>query len=100
MVRRLTADEVSKIEKNSWKWFLLGLVILVGGAIGIFTVVGTSSPWALLVLVLMPISVYIWAEKASLYQCQRCGEYFTSTPHPEDECLSILKEKLSQQNKT
>jgi undecaprenyl pyrophosphate phosphatase UppP len=99
-VDRLTMDEVKVIEDKQSRMLLIGGLTIVSGI-----VVSLLAGWlidnvlvATITLVsMMIVGAVVMISAPSVYQCQRCGEYYTAWwRHPEDVCLCNLKIKLSK----
>jgi Na+/glutamate symporter len=97
----VTKEEVKAIKKKENNRITLGLLTLILGTIIVAVIIGrivdVNSPWLLIALVPAFVGGGILISAPSIYQCERCGEYYQDkASHLEDVCLRILLSKLVQ----
>ena len=99
MIRKLSIEEIKKLKRKEDINLPIGLLIMVIGTsltalILSYLLKRDDLVWLMVVPALGGLIVILTG--LGVYQCERCGEYYTSLPHPEEECLKELKAKLEK----
>jgi len=99
MIRKLSTEEVKVRKRKEDINILIGLlVMLIGTSLTAYILSYLLKRDDLFWLVVIPLlgGLIVIITSLGVYQCKRCGEYYTSLPHPEEECLKELKAKLEK----